>query len=125
MQEELKVKLVEVITSIQTSVSKIGDFAIEQMTDIAQQYVLYGIIQSWFFATLFSFISLFALCKFIKSLNSPWFGKYSDLNKNGVVGMCSMFLMLFVIPACGWINNALLVTFAPKIWLLKELANFI
>ena len=124
MQDELKVKLVEVITSIQTSVAKMGDFAVDQMTDIAQQYVLYGIIQSWFLSTVFSLIGLFGLYKFIKSLNSPWFD-HVEPNKNGFVGFFSILLIGFLIPAYIWINNALLVTFAPKIWLLKELASLI
>ena len=42
MKEELNSKLVEILTSIQTAAGKASDFALEQLPDIAQSYVLYG-----------------------------------------------------------------------------------
>lgn len=42
MKEELNTKLVEILTSIQTAAGKASDFALDQLPDIAQSYVLYG-----------------------------------------------------------------------------------
>ena len=42
MKEELNGKLVEILTSIQTAAGKASDFALEQLPDIAQSYVMYG-----------------------------------------------------------------------------------
>ena len=42
MKDELQLKLTEILTAIQVGVSKTADFTLEQLPDIAQQYLLYG-----------------------------------------------------------------------------------
>lgn len=42
MKDALQLKMVEILTAIQSAVGKSADFALEQLPDIAQQYVLYG-----------------------------------------------------------------------------------
>lgn len=41
MNDELQAKLVEIITQIQTAVKAGADFAMEQLPDIAMQYIMY------------------------------------------------------------------------------------
>lgn len=65
MKEELQSKLVEILGSIQTAAGKAGDFAMTQLPDIAQSYVVYGRISSFVLLVLcamaaaaFSYIAL-------------------------------------------------------------------
>ena len=46
MKDALQLKMVEILTAIQSAVGKSADFALEQLPDIAQQYVLYGRVWS-------------------------------------------------------------------------------
>lgn len=42
MNGQLQAKMVEILTTIQRGTETAGTFAMEQLPDIAQQYVLYG-----------------------------------------------------------------------------------
>ena len=46
MKNELEPKLVEVIGQLQGAVMKASDFAIQQLPDVVQSYILYGRISS-------------------------------------------------------------------------------
>ena len=42
MNEQLQAKLVEILSGIQAAVKAAGDFALEQLPDIAYQYIAFG-----------------------------------------------------------------------------------
>jgi hypothetical protein len=50
MKEELQGKLVEILTQIQSTVGQAKDFTLQQLPDIAQSYIYYGVVSSvvWF-----------------------------------------------------------------------------
>lgn len=139
MKEELQGKLVEILTSIQTATGKASDFAMTQLPDIAQSYVLYG-------RAVYGLGLIFCMLLLIGSSVLVWHGLRSversrqryRLTHNGdepgyfnyykgdghwmgafmsaVIGGMGL---IFVIPP------AFLVWFAPKVWLLKEIAHLV
>lgn len=131
MKEELNTKLVEILTSIQTAAGKASDFALEQLPDIAQSYVLYGRAIS-----LVMLVSLIALGLSLLKLShwaykNPWNTSPYSCDKDAKRSDSNLFVM--VVPAViGSVflfvavsSFDYLVWFAPKVWLLKELASLV
>jgi hypothetical protein len=128
MTNDLQSKLVEILTAIQTSVSKASDFALSQLPDIARQYVLYGRAYDTF---LFgAAIAVFAICVFTflkfgaygKSLDKygEWTGnRYAIIVSSCVIGAWS-FATIGLLA-----KDTLLVWIAPKVWLLQEIARLV
>ena len=128
MNEELQSKLVEVLTGISESVAQAKDFAIEQLPDVAQQYIMFGMVWE---TTAFVVLTLLLLA----SLCVAWAGvkpflsetpSYED--EDGGLGL----LLLGGIPSLflgvGWVlqlKALLLVWFAPKLYLLQGIAGLV
>lgn len=131
MKEELNTKLVEILTSIQTAAGKASDFALEQLPDIAQSYVLYGRAVSVVAAVclLLFGAALLALSRW--AYKNPWNNSPYSWKKNAKRSDSNFAVM--VVPALlgGFflilapMTFDYLVWFAPKVWLLKELASLI
>ena len=128
MKDELQLKLVEVLTAIQVGVGKSADFALEQLPDIAQQYVLYGRVWStvsvlWWLAMLAAFAWVALRFGYLSKKVDRW-GDWTDarvaaaLAGTAATGTSS-FLLLWEL------RSAMLVWFAPKVWLLKEVAGLL
>lgn len=124
VKEELQGKLVEILTSLQTAAGTASNFAMEQLPDIAQSYVVYGRATTTFYV-LAGFIGVI-LClwgahAFEKSKrNDPGFPN----------GMAYFFVGLLGLLFPGGmvatnIGGFFLVWFAPKVWLLKEIATML
>lgn len=129
MKEELQTKLVEILASIQTAAGKAGDFALSQLPDIAQSYVAYGRLTAtvmllgsvaWFIASIFALIWAKRVCKQPGAIDE--FDAFCGIGV-GMVGVVSVVISL--ICAANTFTSAALVWMAPKVWLLKELANMI
>lgn len=119
MKEELQGKLVEILTSIQTVAGKASDFAMEQLPDIAQSYVMYGRAIN----TLHVVVGLVLLAILLWLL--PRAVKAMD---EAEVWPIPLYMM--GVPSCAAIllskiGPAMLVWFAPKVWLLKEIATLL
>lgn len=131
MKDELQLKLVEILTSIQTAAGKASDFALEQLPDIAQSYVAYGRAVSTATSILFLLIAIGCFRIAWHAYKNPWNNSKWSWDKNLkrsdsnilVIGF-GMFLgsmsLIISTQTFGW-----LVWFAPKVWLLKELASLI
>jgi hypothetical protein len=128
MKEELTLKVVEIVTSMQNAVGKAGDFAMEQLPDIAQSYVMYGRVQS----VVMLLVSLLCLAGFAFMTRwlakNPWEGEFGE--KRGITNLLSIvicvgFAIVFISVVLSNISSALLVWLAPKVWLLKEIAALI
>lgn len=131
MKDELQGKLVEVLDSIQAATAKAGDFAISQLPDIAQQYVMYGRVRSAIGAIVFLLLAGALLLVARWAYKNPWntspFSwdrdkKRSDSNE--------MAMVVPPIIAVGIVITTVLsfdylVWLAPKVWLIKELATLI
>ena len=129
MKEELQGKLVEILTSIQTATGKASDFAMEQLPDIAQSYIVYGrassvvsvVIGVLLFVAIWRYVAwAFRFCKECE--------KYSDtpilIGVGGVIAGVIAGAAGLVLTVTG-IQSGLLVWFAPKVWLLKEIAGLL
>ncbi len=116
MEKELQGKLVEILSSIQAATGKASDFAMEQLPDIAQSYVVYGRV----YATA---CIAFGALSFIAML---WAGNRFSRSSEGGSWIAAAFgsmvpLMIFLTT----FSEMLMVWFAPKVWLLKELAQLV
>lgn len=139
MKEQLQEKLLEILTAIQTNTGKAidtgtelagkaGDFAMEQLPDIAQSYVAFARAWETFGALLWWAVTL-GLCYavLVKAiLNNKWM--------DGNMWPIERFLTCLIgIPvaigtlaaALNYTKGALFVWFAPKVWLIQELAKLI
>lgn len=131
MKDELQTKLVEILTAIQSATGKAADFAMDQLPDIAQQYVVYGravTVVSSVALVLFAAVCFYAA---FYALRNPWNTspysfeqhlKRSDSNQimivfGAVFGAIAMILSVATFDYLVW--------FAPKVWLIKELAMLI
>ena len=119
MQEELQGKLVEILTQIQSTVGQAKDFTLQQLPDIAQSYIYYGMAASvvWFLIG----IGLCYLSYFLyKKTQEPKDSWSDDTFAEGFVSAISGVIGVIVTVVA--LQNLLLVWFAPKVWLLKEIA---
>ena len=128
MNEELQSKLVEVLTGISEGVAQAKDFAVEQLPDVAQQYIMFGMV--WETTALVVLILLL-----LPSLHWAWVGfksmtandaDYSDESRGFTFlllgGMVSLFLGFGAIVQ---LKAVLLVWFAPKLYLLQGIAGLV
>lgn len=125
MKEELQSKLVEILASIQNAAGKAGDFAMAQLPDIAQQYVVYGRATSiaWLVVAAALSYGIYKLCRTTHDgvCNRGW-DEMVWLPTAFVVMVLSTFTAII---GASLIDNGLLVWFAPKVWLIKELASLV
>lgn len=126
MKDDLQLKLVEILGSIQTAAGKAGDFALSQMPDIAQSYVAFGRVD----ATVM-FLGSFALAS--SGVGALFWGKRfiaknPDMPEHHMLGVMAALIFGIAASVIGFVcsantfTSAALVWFAPKVWLLKELA---
>ena len=128
MKDELQTKLAEILTVIQADVAKGADFAMEQLPDIAQQYVLYGRVWS-----AIAVLATLALTVFI-AWGTVMFG-YLGKQTNKYGGMTEERMAAAALGTIAFVPAALtfLVTLhdlafvwlAPKVWLIKEVAGLL
>lgn len=129
MKDELNSKMVEILTSIQTAAGKASDFALEQLPDIAQSYVLYGRVTSTIEFVVFLGISCFLAWRLGFNIRNAIPDKeLPNFRSDGQI--YAMILQGVGLVVClpltvSVMNSAALVWFAPKVWLLKELAGLI
>jgi hypothetical protein len=128
MNDELQSKLVEVLTGISEGVSQAKDFAIEQLPDVAQQYIMFGMV--WETALLGILVVASMLCAWgvvwgIKKL----FGEtstYTEENAGFFVALVSGCALAFTGSfAVAQLKPFLLVWFAPKLYLLQGIAGLV
>ena len=133
MKEELQSKLVEILTSMQTAAGKAQDFALEQLPDIAQSYVAYGRFSATASAVCWVLAVVALLSLAVWLWRNPWYSTYSwDEGKNVrsteswmAMTLSAIFGAAACIGAATAIVHGSLVWFAPKVWLLKEIASFL
>lgn len=133
MKEELQSKLVEILTSIQTAAGKASDFALGQLPDVAVSYITYGRVSYTLYlcvGIVFLCVAAFVLPKarhhscMYYSLSAP-----EDREHGAKADMYWPFVLIpgFIGAALVilFTHETLLVWFAPKVWLLKEIASLL
>jgi hypothetical protein len=127
MNEQLQGKLVEILGGIQEATKADGDFAMEQLPEIAQTYVALGRAQT--LIDLAMSVALIAVGVFALLGVRGHIKKHGGLLDSepmivafgGVGGiLCALFGTLWAKTAAA---SAALVWMAPKVWLLRELAG--
>lgn len=128
MNEQLQSKLAEILTAIQNAAKPAGDFALEQLPDIAQQYLLYGRVSSLIALALFLGMAVgaaYAAQAFMRrAIEAPRLSGVELAYGIGCVTAAAASVLTAIIFVSS-ISGALLVWFAPKVWLLKELASLL
>jgi hypothetical protein len=115
MKEQLQGKLVEILTGIQGAVGKASDFAMEQLPDIAMQYIYFS-ISAYCLGMITFGIASYVLYRVTKKL-------YEEDEDS-----CVLTGMFFIGSSAIALNNLhmlLMVLLAPKVYLLKEIAGMI
>lgn len=131
MNNELQSQLANILAAIQSTAAATSDFAMAQLPDIAQQYVMYGRVKSlWLTLTLLiAAIVMFWLSRW--AYKNPWNGskfswdreqKRSESNQAVIAISASVggLLVLVNILQFNW-----MVWVAPKVWLLHVLAQMV
>lgn len=125
MNEQLQSKLVEILTAIQNAAKVAGDFALDQLPDVAQQYLLYGRITS-LVDMLIWLVLMGASCyvAFKKGHFSDKPDEYGGwpMGKLGAALGGSFAFIGSLLGALISVQHAAFVWFAPKVWLIKELS---
>jgi hypothetical protein len=133
MKEELQSKLVEILTSIQTAAGKASDFAMAELPDVARSYVMYGrVVETAEF--LIPFVAALVIGYFYLTrilFNSTWLrtddrapGEWTDARFFAFLGSSAVLVVFLAVAASNFAQFAM-VWFAPKVWLLKEIASLI
>lgn len=123
MNEQLQGKLVEILSGIQEGVRAAGTFAMEQLPEIAQQYVLYGRVLATFWMVLGAAFLIYTTVAVVKCLKYAREEREDFAFAFGFSAAVSAIVgMMFV---CVNVASFSLVWFAPKVWLLKEIASLV
>ncbi len=128
MKENLQNKMVEILDSIQGAMKSGSDFVVTQLPDVAQSYIAFGRVWLTFVVALLLIVVIAAA---FVSLRYGFFGK----DKNQYGGWTDdrhwaalIPLMPITFGGAALIINLrelMLVWFAPKVWLLQEIAELI
>lgn len=121
MQEQLLQRADSIFTSISAGVAKAGEFASEQIPDIAMQYVAFGraynttaVLGSLILIVIYGFV----LRKLYRTGNMEIFFPVAIL---GGFATGSITIPIFL----SHIKSFLLVWYAPKIWLITEIVSLV
>ena len=123
MNDQLQAQITTILAQIATSIGELKDYSVEQLPDIAQQYITYGIWINSIYAGIslvFSIICSIVAYKAFRNFGK-WGEEYSVLCAGfgcgvGIVSIATFFDKL---------HNLILVTTAPKVWFILELKNLI
>lgn len=129
MNNELQSQLASILASIQSAASASADFAMEQLPEIAQQYVLYARVVSGVRGLFLLALAVAAFAYARYAYKHPWNTSgwahererlRSDSNEfvaylGPLIGVALLALAVWSFNWMAWL--------APKVWLLKELAQ--
>lgn len=132
MQAELLNRADAIFSAVAAGVQKAGTFVADQVPDIAYQYVAFGRAYSTLWLLIGLALVIFGIFVIIKvGINNHYQlpnSTYNDEPHGGrivaaIVGAVSSFVGFFMFAVNT--KDALMVWFAPKVWLLIELAKLI
>lgn len=113
---QLDTKLAALVDTIISATKAAGDFAMEQLPDLAMQMVMYGRAMST--ALLLVSVATLWFCW--------WCGKNSMKHDREILILPCIFSALFgvVLFLCS-LHDFVLSWFAPKIYIIKEVASLL
>ena len=131
MNEQLQAKLVEILSGIQSATKAAGDFALGQLPDIAQSYVMYGRVRTVAISAVLLLLGAALLGLSRWAYKHPWntsnysFEKDQKRSESNYLAMVFPGIFGAAFTMLGLLTFDFLVWFAPKVWLLKELASLV
>lgn len=120
MQQELLNRADAILNSISTAVGTAKDFAMEQLPDIAYQFVTFGRFyesSAMFVASVFIAIGLYVVL-FVSR-------KYKEDNKVITIVVGVVMSIIGSLIVLGNFKTFALVWFAPKVWLMVEIVKLV
>jgi hypothetical protein len=123
MEKELQGKLVEILTSIQSTIGEVKDFTFEQLPDVVVSYIKYGTVMATIEAMFFIPIAVLSVYGVFKLFQSA--KRTGDPDYFGAGILAGAFACIPVALAWCTLNNALLAWIAPKVWLLKSISSML
>ena len=112
---ELNKAVADLVVKATQAAEAAGKFAVEQLPDVAHQYVMYVAIMSWAMVVLGTLVVLFPL--FLK--------KFYKIDEDNLFFM-SIFTTLTGACLVGFnLSNAIMATAAPKVLLIKWAAELV
>lgn len=128
MNDELQNKLAEVLGGIAEGVTQAKDFAVEQLPDVAQQYIMFGMVwETAAFVMLAAATGLFTWM-FLHGwkLASDDESSYKDADRGQIMMIFGSISGLATVVFClVQLKAVLLVWFAPKLYLLQGIAGLV
>ena len=128
MNDELQNKLAEVLGGIAEGVGQAKDFAVEQLPDVAQQYIMFGMV--WETAAFVMLVAATGLCGWIVmrgwKLSNNSDSTYSQQDSGQMMMVFgSIPGAVLAIFCLAQLKAVLLVWFAPKLYLLQGIAGLV
>jgi hypothetical protein len=128
MNEQLQGKLVEIIDGMMAGVTAAKDFTIDQLPDVVTTYMQFSLVYET--ASLLFFVLLLAASLYV-TLKHGFYSKKTDRYGSTaesaiaamIVGSASSAMMLVI--TLIQFKHALLIWFAPKVYLIKAIAELI
>lgn len=131
MNNELQTQLASILAAIQRATSASADFALTQLPDIAQQYVMYGRVSSLWTTTALLAAAAAMLYVARWAYKNPWYEDKSyhadrkqrtegNLAVIAIPAAMGTVLLLIAVTTFNW-----MVWIAPKVWLLRALARMV
>lgn len=141
MQEQLLAQASNILQAVSNSVgratdfavdvgTKAGNFAAEQLPDIAYQYIAYGRTYETLFELIF--LSLFVLGVWLAvfvgfSNRFKIADSYGDwgASRNTAIVAGTLLSVFTLVPLIGNLSNFVMVWVAPKVWLIREIVHLV
>ena len=123
MNDQLQAQITTILKQFSDGISTVGDVAMEELPDIAQQYVVYGFwkgLLNSIISVAFVIACIVAIIEGIKLIRRTGNDEYGFIFVGATPG-----IIFGSIVAYFTIQNLLLNVFAPKLWLLLEIKNLI
>lgn len=121
MTNDLQPLLVQILTSIHAAAGRAGDFAIAQLPDIAQSYIVYGRAWGLFSTIVMGAVAIWLMVLVVRCCQRKSVGDGEQIL--ALLQFCGS--MVFGAVALANVKFAFLVWFAPKVWLLERLAQLV
>jgi hypothetical protein len=123
MNAQLQAQISQILAQIMTSVGEVKDFSVQQLPDIAQQYISYGFWVSIFWivlgvigAVVGGWFFVWSLKRILRTENDGYIPVIVCSSAVGLVSTIAFF---------DNIHNLILVTTAPKVWFILEIKEML
>jgi hypothetical protein len=123
MNDQLQAQITEILAQIMVAVAEVKDFSVQQLPDVAQQYINYGMWSTVFYIT-FNFLTIIVCVGMGLSII-----RFSIKKNDGDIAMFCMFpaaaIIVSIIALLTNIHTLIMINTAPKVWFLLELKKLL